>query len=68
MRAGPIALCLIVALSAGSASAADVRIKDLGHFLGWRENALVGYGVVIGLGGSPSPDQRAEPSRRQRLP
>jgi flagellar P-ring protein precursor FlgI len=29
-----------------------VRIKDLGRFLGWRENALVGYGLVTGLAGS----------------
>lgn len=39
-------------LGATNAQAAAVKIKDLGHFLGWRENALVGYGVVIGLGGS----------------
>jgi len=30
----------------------DVRIKDLGRFEGWRDNPLVGYGVVTGLGGS----------------
>jgi flagellar P-ring protein precursor FlgI len=29
-----------------------VRIKDLGRFLGWRDNALVGYGIVTGLAGS----------------
>lgn len=34
------------------ALADDVRIKDLGRFLGWRDNALVGYGVVTGLSGS----------------
>lgn len=43
---------LILALAAGDAQAADVKIRDLGRFLGWRENALVGYGVVIGLGGT----------------
>lgn len=29
-----------------------MRIKELGHFLGWRDNALVGYGIVTGLAGS----------------
>jgi flagellar P-ring protein precursor FlgI len=46
------ALCLAMILAAGQAAAAEVKIKDLGHFLGWHENALVGYGVVIGLGGT----------------
>lgn len=32
--------------------AQEVRVKDLGRFLGWRENALVGYGIVTGLAGS----------------
>lgn len=31
---------------------AQVRLKDLGRFLGWRDNMLVGYGVVTGLSGS----------------
>ncbi len=39
-------------LLAAPAQADDVRLKDLGRFLGWRENALVGYGVVTGLAGS----------------
>jgi flagellar P-ring protein precursor FlgI len=30
----------------------DVRLKDIGRFLGWRENALIGYGIVTGLTGS----------------
>ena len=29
-----------------------MRVKDLGRFLGWRDNALVGYGIVTGLTGS----------------
>jgi len=45
-------LVLLAYLTANPALADEVRIKDLGHFLGWRENALVGYGIVIGLGGS----------------
>jgi flagellar P-ring protein precursor FlgI len=30
----------------------EVRLKDIGRFLGWRENALIGYGIVTGLTGS----------------
>jgi flagellar P-ring protein FlgI len=29
-----------------------VRIKDLGKVAGWRDNAMVGYGLVTGLAGS----------------
>lgn len=40
-------------LGCGStAYAQEVRVKDLGRFLGWRDNALVGYGIVTGLSGS----------------
>jgi flagellar P-ring protein precursor FlgI len=48
-------LICAVALATGpgpAAATAPVRVKDLGRFLGWRENALVGYGVVVGLSGS----------------
>lgn len=31
---------------------APVRIKDLGRLSGWRENALVGYGLITGLAGT----------------
>jgi len=31
---------------------ADARLKDIGRFLGWRDNALIGYGIVTGLTGS----------------
>ncbi|HEX8232319.1 MAG TPA: flagellar basal body P-ring protein FlgI [Caulobacteraceae bacterium] len=34
------------------ALADPVRVKDLGRFFGWRDNPLVGYGVVTGLAGS----------------
>ncbi|MFZ6721400.1 flagellar basal body P-ring protein FlgI [Undibacterium sp. Ji49W] len=30
----------------------DVRVKDIGKLQGWRENALVGYGIVTGLAGT----------------
>lgn len=43
----------------------DVRVKDLGKLQGWRENALVGYGIVTGLAGTgDSPSNR---STRQAL-
>jgi flagellar P-ring protein precursor FlgI len=48
-------LCTAAALSVAAPAAADVgdvRVKDLGRFLGWRGNALVGYGIVTGLSGS----------------
>lgn len=32
--------------------AGDVRLKDIGRFLGVRDNALIGYGIVTGLTGS----------------
>ena len=31
---------------------AQVRLKDLGRFQGWRDNMLVGYGIVTGLAGT----------------
>ena len=34
------------------AAAPAVRIKDLGRLDGWRDNALVGYGLVTGLAGT----------------
>ena len=46
------ALFILLLAIAAPARAEDVRLKDLGRFLGWRENALVGYGVVTGLAGS----------------
>ena len=48
-----ITFAFAVAIIAASVAHADgVRVKDLGHFLGWRQNALVGYGIVTGLAGS----------------
>lgn len=42
------------------AVASAVRIKDLGRLEGWRDNALVGYGLVTGLAGTgDSPRNRA---------
>lgn len=36
-----------------------IRVKDLGKVQGWRDNALVGYGIVTGLAGTgDSPSNR----------
>lgn len=38
----------------------SIRVKDLGKLQGWRENSLVGYGIVTGLAGTgDSPTNRA---------
>jgi flagellar P-ring protein precursor FlgI len=47
------------------APAQEVPLKALGRFDGWRENALIGYGVVIGLAGSG--DTRRNAGTRQAL-
>lgn len=51
-RLGHIAACLFLSLCACCAQAQAIRIKDLGKVSGWRENALLGYGVVTGLAGT----------------
>lgn len=47
-------LCVVCSLAWGEPSGAPdgVRIKDLGKIAGWRDNALVGYGLVTGLAGT----------------
>lgn len=45
-------VALLLALTAAPALANEVRVKDLGRFMGYRDNALVGYGIVTGLSGS----------------
>jgi len=50
-----LALVLLLFCAGAQPAAAqigEVRVKELGHFLGWRDNALVGYGIVTGLAGS----------------
>jgi flagellar P-ring protein precursor FlgI len=56
-RAALILLALLLGAPAAASTPASsamsqVRLKDLGRFLGWRDNALVGYGIVTGLAGS----------------
>ncbi|WP_332879664.1 flagellar basal body P-ring protein FlgI [Massilia sp. S19_KUP03_FR1] len=51
-------LCTLVLST--PATADSVRLKDLGKFAGWRDNALVGYGIVTGLAGTgDSPGNKA---------
>lgn len=60
------ALIATLLLCAGTPAAAqDVPLKGLGRFDGWRENALIGYGVVTGLAGSG--DSRRNGVTRQAL-
>lgn len=40
------------AVAARATDSEVVRIKDLGKLKGWRENSLVGYGIVAGLAGT----------------
>jgi len=56
---------LALALPAMPAAAQSVPLKGLGRFDGWRENALVGYGLVTGLAGSG--DTRRSVVTRQAL-
>jgi flagellar P-ring protein precursor FlgI len=45
--------------AAAARNADTIRVKDLGKLQGWRENALVGYGLVTGLAGTgDSPGNR----------
>ncbi|WP_420997930.1 flagellar basal body P-ring protein FlgI [Cupriavidus sp. 30B13] len=59
------AALLLGAVGAQAATEAPVRVKDLGKLHGWRENALVGYGVVTGLAGTG--DAPTNRSTRQAL-
>ena len=43
---------LLFVAAACAAAEGEVRIKDLGRMAGWRDNALVGYGLVSGLAGT----------------
>ena len=45
-------LALGLALTGAQTAAARSRIKDIVSFEGVRENALVGYGIVVGLNGT----------------
>lgn len=47
-----LALFLIIMTGFLPVSAASVRIMDIAHIQGVRENQLVGYGIVVGLPGT----------------
>lgn len=68
MALRPALLVLALAfgvLHAPVAAAQDVPLRGLGRFDGWRENALIGYGLVTGLAGSG--DTRRSGVTRQAL-
>jgi flagellar P-ring protein precursor FlgI len=53
-------LCLLLCVAAAAAKDAPMRVKDLGKVQGWRDNVLVGTGIVTGLAGTgDSPANRA---------
>lgn len=60
-RAGaPLLVSAALAVPLAARGGDAVRLKDLGRLRGWRDNALVGYGVVTGLAGTgDSPTSRA---------
>lgn len=58
-------LAISMALPANYAAAQEVPLSGLGRFDGWRENALIGYGLVTGLAGSG--DSRRNEVTRQAL-
>jgi flagellar P-ring protein FlgI len=45
-------LAIAAVMLAVPATANEARLKDIGRFDGWRDNPLVGYGIVTGLAGS----------------
>ena len=70
MNARAAHACLPVILMAmmcvwPSAQAEIIRVKDLGKLQGWRDNSLVGYGIVTGLAGTG--DSPTNPTTRQAL-
>lgn len=57
LRRAAVAALALAALPAAGAEA--IRVKDLGKLKGWRDNPLVGYGIVTGLAGTgDSPTNR----------
>ncbi|MBC5785094.1 flagellar basal body P-ring protein FlgI [Ramlibacter sp. USB13] len=60
MRALALLLCLLSCAAPGLAREAPLRVKEIGKVQGWRENVLVGTGIVTGLAGTgDSPGNRA---------
>lgn len=59
-----VAAALLLSAGAG-AKDAPLRVKDLGKVQGWRDNVLVGTGIVTGLAGTG--DSAASRATRQAL-
>jgi flagellar P-ring protein precursor FlgI len=64
-RAALAATLTLSSLVAAPAAAQEVSLRGLGRFDGWRENSLIGYGLVTGLAGSG--DTRRSVVTRQAL-
>jgi flagellar P-ring protein precursor FlgI len=60
-----MAAAVVAAGMPAPAMASDVQLTALGRFAGWRQNALIGYGLVTGLAGSG--DTRRSEVTRQAL-
>ena len=58
-RIGLALLGSILLAGFAAAVAQSVPIKGLGRFEGWRDNALIGYGLVVGLAGSGDSERSA---------
>ncbi|MEK6540941.1 MAG: flagellar basal body P-ring protein FlgI [Pseudomonadota bacterium] len=58
-------VALLVPMIECAAQAQQVPVRSLGRFDGWRDNALVGYGLVTGLAGTG--DTRRNAVTRQAL-
>jgi flagellar P-ring protein precursor FlgI len=65
LAAAAAALALLAAALPAARAEAQVPLSGLGRFDGWRENALIGYGLVTGLAGSG--DTRRNVVTRQAL-
>jgi len=52
MRLLPILAAAMGLIAAAHCQAQGVRVKDLGKIYGWRDNALIGYGLITGLAGT----------------
>jgi len=65
MALGLLCALLLFATITPAAFAQEIPVKALGRFDGWRDNALVGYGLVTGLSGTG--DSRSSTITRQAL-
>jgi len=52
VRKSWLRIVCLVGLCVCAAYGNPIRVKDLGKLKGWRDNALVGYGIVTGLAGT----------------